>query len=222
MILDNVFYITIPEGNVKTIYQQSVKLWERAHIYGVSWAGGTSATMTRTDDAASFSNPTIGTGTTAGSSPFDNCYPWSEIVVETINSNVLVKIPKFWYKWSKSGSTMKLQIADKALPNFYVSPMHADRGDGIGERDYVYIGRYKCNSSYKSQAGYAPKFSISIDTARTNIKNLGTGFYQQDYASFWTLRMLFLVEWATWDGQSVLENTSNHGAISDYRTGKVA
>lgn len=219
MIFENLKSLTIPEGEVKSISSNNTILWQRPLIYGVSWDGGTSATMTRTDDAANFNTPVIGNGTTLGSSPFDNCYPWSEIKIVTDNGNVLVEIPKFWYKWTKSGSTMTLQISDKALPDFYVSPMHADRGDGIGERDVVYIGKYKCVSDYKSKAGYAPKVSMSIGTARTNIANLGTGYYQQDYASFWTIRMLFLVEWATWDSQSILQNTTDFNSLSDIVTG---
>lgn len=214
--------LSIPEGEVKCIHNSNnVLVWQRPKVYGVSWAGGTSATMVRTDDSANFSTPVIGTGTTAGSSPFDNCYPWSEMEVVNDGSNVLVSIPKFWYKWTKSGSTMKLQIADKQLPNFYVSPMHADRGDGVGERDVVYIGRYKCASDYRSKSGYAPKTSITLANARSSIAALGTGYYQQDYASFWTIRMLFLVEWATWDSQSVLQNTTDFSSLANVRTGGV-
>lgn len=222
MKLKNISYISIPEGKVKNIHFGEMKVFQRAHIYGVNWDGSTSATMSRTDDATSFISPVIGNGTTMGSSPFDNCYPWSKIQVKTINDNVLVEIPKFWYKWTKSGSAMKLQIADNPVQGFYVSPMHADRDDGKGERDIAYIGKYKCVSDYKSKAGYAPKTEISINTARTNIAALGTGYYQHDYAAFWTLRMLFLVEFATWDGQSVLQNTSNFGSISEIVTGGTA
>lgn len=222
MDLNNINSITIPQGAVKTITKDNVLLWKRPYVYGVSWDGGTSATMTRTDDAISFATPVIGKGTTKGSSPFDNCYPWSKIKTVTDNGNVLVEIPKFWYKWTKSGSAMKLQIADRKMQGYSVSPMHADRGDGKGERNVAYIGKYKCASDYKSKASVSPKFSITIGTARSNIKSLGTGYYQQDYASFWTLRMLFLVEWATWDSQSVLENTSNYENLSDYTTGKTA
>lgn len=222
MNLNNINEITIPQGKIKTITKDNILLWKRPYIYGVLWAGESSASMTRTDDSANFTSPVIGKGTTKGSSPFDTCYPWSEIKTVTDNGNVLVSIPKFWYKWTKSGSTMKLQIADRAIPNFYVSPMHADRGDGVGERDVAYIGKYKCASDYRSKVNSAPKTSISITTARTNIKALGTGYYQQDYASFWTLRMLFLVEWATWDSQSVLVNTTDFSTTSDIRTGKTA
>ena len=222
MNLNQMGYLTIPEGKVASISANGIKIWERAHIYGVSWAGGTSAAMTRTDDSAKFAQPVIGKGTTKGSSPFDNCYPWNKMNVVVDGSNTLVSIPKFWYKWGKSGSTQTLQIADKPVPGFYVSPMHADRGDGKGERDIAYIGKYKCSSSYSSASGQAPITSISIATARSKIKALGNGFYQQDYASFWTIRMLFLVEWATWDSQSVLENTTDFAAQGNIVTGKTS
>lgn len=218
--MNDVSTIKIPEGTVKTIHKDNVLLWKRPYIYGVSWAGGTSASMTRTDDAANFASPVIGKGSTKGSSPFDNCYPWNKMEVVSDGTNTWVSIPKFWYKWSKSGSTMKLQIADKAVPGFYVSPMHANRGDGKGERDIAYIGRYKCVYDYTSKNGYAPITSISIATARSKIKALGNGCYQQDYASFWTIRMLFLVEFATWDSQSILQNTVDFSSQSNIRTGK--
>lgn len=217
--LNQIYDVSIPEGKVNKISHNNVILWERAKIYGVKWAGGTSPSMTRTDDSINFSSPVIGVGTTEGSSPFDNCYPWSAIKIENIDGNVLVKIPKFWYKWTKNGASMTLQIADKPVSSFYVSPMHKDRGDGVGERDYAYIAKYKSASDYKSKSGATPKTSITIGTARTNITSLGIGYYQQDYASFWTIRMLFLVEWATWDSQSVLSNTSNFGSVSDIVTG---
>lgn len=222
MDFSNLQSLKISEGTVKSITVNGSIIWIRPHIYGVTWDGGTSATMTRTDDSKNFASPVIGTGTTKGSSPFDNCYPWKDIKTVTDNGNVLVSIPKFWYKWTKSGSAMTLQISDKKVYGFSVSPMHADRGDGKGERDIAYIGKYKCASDYKSKAGVAPKYSMTIGAARSGIKALGTGYYQQDYASFWTLRMLFLVEWATWDGQSVLENTSNFSATADIVTGKTA
>ena len=218
----NINAIKIPQGIVKNIKMNNMLLWKRPYIYGVSWSGGTSASMTRTDDSANFTSPVIGNGTTAGSSPFDNCYPWKDMKIVTKNGNTLVSIPKFWYKWTKSGSTMRLQISDRKVSGFNTSPMHADRGDGKGERDVAYIGKYKCASDYKSKAGVAPKTSITIGAARTGISALGSGYYQHDYASFWTLRMLFLVEWATWDSQSVLENTSNFASTSNIITGKTA
>lgn len=223
MNFENVISLSIPEGTCKYIYDKNnVLLWSRPKVYGVHWLGGTSPKMTRTDDSGSFNNPTIGKGSSSGSSPFDDCYPWNEIKIVNKDGNVLVSIPKFWYKWTKDGVEMKLQISDKPLPDFYTSPMHAARGDGVGERDVAYIGKYKCASDYKSKRGYAPKVSITIGSARTGIANLGNGYYQHDYAAFWTLRMLFLVEYATWDSQSVLENTTDFSSLANVVSGSTS
>lgn len=176
-------------------------------IYGVSWDKSSSTALSRTDDSATFVNPDpyVADGNHPGSSPFDNLMPWSGMVKETIDGNVLVKIPKFWYKITNTTNELKIQIADGPADGFKVSPAHQARNANESDRDYVYIGRYKCSSTdYKSQSGKTPKVSITRATARTSIKKLGTGYWQQDFAMFWTIRLLYLVEFANWNSQAVI------------------
>ena len=117
----------------------------------------------------------------------------------------LVAIPKFWYKWTKSGNSLKLQIADKQVDGFYTSPAHADRGDGKGERDVVYIGRYHCHTSnYKSQTGGDPKINIARSAARSSIHALGSTIWQSDIQLRMTIWMLYLVEFADWNTQKTI------------------
>lgn len=184
----------------------NVKLAYR-HIYGVVWDGTSTTVWSRTDEAASFVNPTpYRAGATNYGSPFDNLYPWSGMVrVTDAVAGELVAIPKFWYKWTKSGNSLKLQIADKETDGFHVSPAHADRGDGKGERDIVYIGRYHCNTNnYKSQSGVKPKANITRSTARTSIHNLGSNIWQSDIQMRMTIWMLYLVEFADWNSQKTI------------------
>ena len=191
-------------------------------IYGVEWAGTSSPAFTRTDDAASFADPQPYYAGMSGtpSSPFDSCMPWSGMeIVDDAEAGKLVKIPKFWYKWTRSGSSMKLQISDAEQPGFYVSPAHADRGDGSGERDYVYVGRYHCaTSTYKSTSGVVPANNLTRAQFRTNIHNLGTKIWQQDFAMWWTINMLYLVEFASWNSQAKIgggcsETTATSSAV---------
>ena len=184
----------------------NVKLAYR-HIYGVVWDGTSTTVWSRTDEAASFVNPTpYRAGATSYGSPFDNLYPWSGMVrVTDAVAGELVAIPKFWYKWTKSGNSLKLQIADKETEGFHVSPAHADRGDGKGERDIVYIGRYHCNTNnYKSQSGVKPKANITRSAARTGIHNLGSNIWQSDIQMRMTIWMLYLVEFADWNSQKTI------------------
>jgi hypothetical protein len=124
---------------------------------------------------------------------------------------------------------LKIQISDSAQEGFKVSPAHQARNANESDRDYVYIGRYKCSSTdYKSVTGKSPKVNITRDAARTAIKALGTGFYQQDFAMFWTTRMLYLVEYANWNSQAAIgygcgnnSSVQNTGASDNmtYHTG---
>lgn len=177
-------------------------------IYGVEWDGSSSPAWTRTDDAASFSDPQPYYSGMSGtpSSPFDDLMPWSGMVIEEDAAlGTLVKIPKFWYKWTRSGASMKLQVSDgeQTETGWHVSPAHADRGDGTGERDYVYVGRYHCAAStYKSTSGVLPQVNMTRDAARTAISALHAKAWQYDFAMWWTINMLYLVEFANWNSQA--------------------
>ena len=191
-----------------TITVDTVKIYSVTlayiHIYGVLWDGTSTTALSRTDDAAGFTNPVpYIAGATNYSSPFDNLQPWAGMVrTADATAGALVAIPKYWFKWTKSGNSMKLQIADKAIAGFSVSPAHADRGDGSGERDMVYVGRYHCDSSYKSVTGASPKVSITRASARSSIHAVGSTIWQYDFAMYWTIMMLYLVEFADWNSQA--------------------
>ena len=185
------------------------KLWavKRVHIYGVEWDWdtGNSTSGTRTDDAALFADPNPAVNNGSGSSPFDNLYPWSGMVKETRTGGVMVKEPKYWYKWTKTGKKLKLQIADGPVEGFHVDPVNMDRGDGLGELDFSYIGRYHCASgTYKSETNKAQQTNITRSQARSNIHNLGSNIWQMDFAQMWYVGMLFLVEFADWNGQTAI------------------
>ena len=174
------------------------------HIYGVSWNGTETTAWTRTDDAADFSAPVpYLSGASNYGSPFDNLMPWSGMQISDRTAGKMVSIPKFWYKIEQtSGNGMKIQIADSEAEGFHVSPAHMDRGDGKGERDVVYIGRYHCASDYKSKTGVKPVASITRSSARTSIHSLGSNIWQMDFAMRFTLWLLYIVEFADWNSQA--------------------
>ena len=185
-------------------------------IFGAEWAGTSSPVWTRTDDAALFTDPVAAVNNGNGSSPFDTIMPWAGMVREERTGGTMVKIPKYWYKWTRDGAKMKLQITpDEATAQangFFTAPAHADRGDGKGERDFVYVGAYHCASDYKSKTGVAPVASITRATARTNINNLGSTIWQYDYVMYWTIMMLYLVEYANWNSQAVIGYGCGNGS----------
>lgn len=203
-----------------------------SNVYGVEWAGTLATTLARTDRSANFPEPNPYYAGMSGtpSSPFDNLMPWAGMVrVSDPEAGELVAIPKFWYKMQTIGNGLKLQIADGQVDGFLVSPAHADRGDGKGERDIVYVGRYHCHTSnYKSQTGDKPKAYITRSTARSGIHALGSTIWQFDIAMRQTIQMLYLVEFANWNSQEKIgygcgnnSDIENMGATDDmpYHTG---
>lgn len=200
-------------------------------IYGVTWNYNNPASqLTRTDASALFSDPQPAVNNGTGSSPFDNIMPWSGMqIVEDAEVGTLVSIPKFYYKWTQESSNRILRISPQPQEGFFVSPAHADRGDGVGERDVVYVGRYHCSDvDYKSNTGVLPKGSMTRADFRTNIHALGSDIWQNDFAMFWTIRMLYLVEYADWNSQAKIgygcgsgSSKANEGATDamQYHTG---
>lgn len=202
------------------------------HIYGVEWDGTASRVWSRTDDAANFTNPVpyYGNITSEPSSPFDNRMPWAGMTVEERTGGTMVKIPKFWYKLTQDGDSIQVKITNVAAEGYHVSPAHMDRGDGGGERDVVYIGRYHCGTGYKSVAT-SPLNNITRATARTSIHNLGSNIWQMDFAIRFTIWLLYIVEFANWDSQYVIGAGGGNGNSKEimgytdsmpYHTGTMA
>ena len=193
---------TTTETVAATAYKDYAVELAYVHIYGASWDGTSTTKWSRTDEAAEFTDPVpYVAGASKYGSPFDTLQPWAGMVKSERTGGTMVSIPKFWYKLTQNGRGMSIQIADRAVEGYSVSPAHMDRGDGHGERDVVYIGRYHCNGTYKSGTG-SPKTNMTRSSARANIHGLGSAIWQSDFAMRFTLWLLYIVEFADWNSQA--------------------
>ena len=200
-------------------------------VYGVDFTNmATTSKCTRTDAAANFADPQPAVPGGTGSSPFDNIMPWAGMVRSTDpNAGEVVAIPKFYFKWETDGTKATgLKISMTKLNDFKTSPAHMDRGDGKGERDVIYVGRYHSCSTNKSTTGQMPKNNITRSNARTAAHSLGSNVWQFDFATRVTIWMLYLVEFADWNSQAKIgygcgnnSSTENVGASDSmqYHTG---
>ena len=175
-------------------------------VYGIRWDGTASTACVRTDDSSVLDEPvSYVAGMAAGEygSPYDEIQPWASMhIVEDAAAGTLVAIPKFWYKLSiAADKSIEIKIAAYPEEGFKVSPAHMDRGDGKGEREVVYIGRYHCGDGYKSMTGVNPMASKTRAAFRSGIHGLGDDIWQNDIATRITLWLLYLVEYADWDSQ---------------------
>lgn len=169
-------------------------------IYGISRdITSSSPTWAREDDAVG-KTATASVGTVAGSSDFDSCYPWSEIKRETLSTgDVMVKIPKFWFRRYREGNIEHIKIADKSTIGFTLHP--AFKHGGV-ECDHIYVGAYKTSSDNKSVSISGLQISKTRAIMRSNAKNKGTGWSLIDISTLSAIQMLMLVEFADNNMQS--------------------
>ena len=199
--------VTISDGtNTKTdtvdLVADYTKALSLVKIYGIYRdITASSPAWAREDDAVGMT-ATASVGTVAGSSDFSNCYPWSGIQRETLSTgDVMVKIPKFWFRRYRDGNIEHIKIADKVVDGFTLHPAfnHADV-----EKDYLYVGAYETSSNNKSVSGAIRQSSQTRATFRTNAKAKGAGWGLIDIAALSAIQILILVEFATNDVQTAI------------------
>ena len=192
-------------------------------IYGIYRdITASSPAWAREDDAVG-KTATASVGTVAGHSDFDSCYPWSGIQRETLSTgDVMVKIPKFWFRRYREGNIEHIKIADKAMDGFTLHP--AFNHSGV-ETDCIYVGAYKTSRNNKSVSGAAPQANQTRATFRSNAKAKGSGWSLCDVAVLSAIQMLMLVEFATNNMQSAIGRgycDSNSAAIKTGSCDSVA
>lgn len=186
-------------------------------IYGISRdTKATSPAWARTEMAVGMT-ATASIGTSAGESDFDNCMPWKGIVRETLSTgDVMVKIPKFWFRRYREGDIEHIKIADKATEGFTLHPLFNHGGK---ESECAYVGAYKTSSNNKSVSKASPTVEKTRAAMRSDAKNKGSGWSLIDIAAQSAIQMLILVEFATNNVQTAIgrgycDKTSNGARIN--------
>lgn len=148
---------------------------------------------------------------TPASGFFDDHPVWGGIEDVTLDSQAMVKIPKFYVKRATltTGTYSGKEgwwISDQPADGFHLHPAFMSGG---AELDQVYVGKYQASSDgtyLKSVSGVAPVVSISLATAqsRAAARNTGgvTGFMLWSIYHLGAIQWLYLVEKATMDSQT--------------------
>lgn len=235
-----------------------VRVESLTSVFGVSWdSSNPSTALTRltkandpnklvTVDITTEPVPAVGTG--SGSSPFDSYMPWMGMeeynIINTsgkvlnkkgesgftrtnISVPVMVKIPEFYYKIEKSGSIFRYYVADGPVDGLSLHP-------GSGDN---YLARYEAGEASSgtlgfilaSYSGTTPSVSKTRSTFRDYARNMASGFQLRDIAAWCAYDLLYLVEYADWEGQKkiaqgLVNNPSvNKTGLTDamvYHTGR--
>jgi len=144
--------------------------------------------------------------------------------------DVCVEFQKFYYK--RDGSHLNdashpyedLLISNKPLDGFVVDPAHADRGDGAGVRDKIYVGAYTANAEYRSVSGDWSKRGVRRATFRSGILARGAQYHLWDIATLSMIQILYKIAVANLNSQKQIGDgfswsKNNHyvpSGVSDY------
>ncbi|WP_195985391.1 hypothetical protein [Clostridium sp. D33t1_170424_F3] len=195
-----------------------------ARKFGVRWYKNQSTTtLTRLHDAVGKTFKASVGSTTAGSSGFDNEPIYKDIKLCNVvngkvtayygepgfsrtpsSGDVMVEIPRYYYKIEETSTYRDFIISDQPLDGFLFSPRHAPHSGNANGYEKIYVSAYTLNSSYRSVSGNSSVVSITRATARTGCKGRGNGYYLYDFATYWTIALLYLIEVADWNSQNVI------------------
>ena len=211
------------EDKVQLVEDPSCEL-PVSKIYGVRFNNATVGT--RTDDAEGLTY-TVNTSTIT--SDFDTAEIYNEIEDYTdTDGNIYVKIPRFYIKKTKSeGNIWTYQISkDRQDIGYYLPESFRNHTNG-DILDYVLIGKYNAslnNTKLESKSGTSPLVSQNINTFRTYAKNNGPSYQLIDIHALDLIQVLFYVEFATLDSQSIMYGYANGNAsvISSGTTNSVS
>ena len=210
-------------ANVVNLKETPVKVV----MYGLEWNQTTDAYQ-RLSDAEE-----LEVGVSVGGSPivsdFDDCFPWSETkrcnlsdggVVNAYygdplyeedgsNGQVMVEIPKFWYKAendTENDNIYRWHIANCRAEEFEIHPAFVRNGV---EKDYIYFSAYEGNVAsnvMRSIAGVQPSTSTNVPGTIVNFRGYaqarGTGWEIQDFQSTTAIQLLYLIEFADFNTQT--------------------
>lgn len=220
--------------------------------YGVRWKGTSSTVCERLGDAVGLTAKAHKGSTESVDNDFDNIYPWSDIKTCNIdvdgnvlaylgepsfardgtNGDVMVEIPKFYYKRVKTGIVEEIWICGTKLPGYELHPLFIDNGKEVSK---VFHSVYNA-SSYTDEAdskvklqsitGVQPRTRTTRANFRTYARNKGDIWGIEDISCVNALQLLYLVEYANTHSQSVLGSgadslsyTANHKALEETTNG---
>lgn len=178
-----------------------------AAIYGVSWDGSSTPTLTRTDDSVGW---TCEAGVDAGvvTNDADSAEIFGEIVdVDDLGDGyAYVRIPKFYIRKTATGAARTWQITKGAQGDGYLPACFWDFDNEV-ELDYVYVGKYPGDidgGKLRSVAATYPTINTNIVNFRTAAQANGAGYQQLDVHVMDLLQVLMIIEFATLDLQSIM------------------
>lgn len=128
------------------------------------------------------------------------------------NGQVMVRVPKFWWKLTPvvpiTQPIYSPSIAAQSKAGYAVHPAFAGRAADGGDLDFICIGAYDAGydgvSKLTSISGTFPHVSATRAQCRTRARARGANWAQMDFLAASAIQLLYLIEYANWDGQAMI------------------
>ena len=143
----------------------------------------------------------------------------SAAIIDGTDGNVMVEIPKFWYKYENVGGVHKWLISDAAQTGYEVHPAFIRGGVEKSFRYYCAYQGYTLSTKLISGSGRVPTASKTRATFRTEAAANGTGWSQIDWNLLIAVQLLYLVEYANFNTQAMLGQGITSGSVYTAVTG---
>lgn len=158
-------------------------------------------------------------------------------VLDGSDGQVMVEIPKFYFKYVGDTNTRTWYLSDLPASGYEVHPAFLVGGV---EKSFIYVGAYEASVEAAGARGQTTHaltgYNLGSDQLasvsgfhgvtygqrsefRTVAANRGSGWHQIDWLTNWAVQLLFMAEYADMHSQSVLsQGVSNWGSSnwSDY------
>lgn len=253
LILDGKTYYRTGVYSSGNVVWTEFETTEKIKEYGVRWAGTSSTSCERLGDSVGLvANAYKGSTDTTVVNDFDNIYPWSgmkrcnvnesgdilayegdpNFKLDGTNGDVMVEIPKFYYKRTKAGTVEEWWICGIKLPGYELHPLFIDNGKEVSK---VFHSVYNASSftdetdnkvKLQSITGVQPRVRTTRANFRTYARNKGAIWGIEDISCVNALQLLYLVEYANTHSQSALGSgadylsyTANHKALEETTNG---
>ena len=143
----------------------------------------------------------------------------SAAIIDGTDGNVMVEIPKFWYKYENVGGVHKWSISDVAQTGYEVHPAFIRGGVEKSFRYYCAYQGYTLSTKLISGSGRVPTASKTRAAFRTEAAANGTGWSQIDWNLLIAVQLLYLVEYANFNTQAMLGQGITTGDVYTAVTG---
>ena len=141
-------------------------------------------------------------------------------VLTGADGNVMVEVPKFWYKHTLVGDTHEWWVSNTPLEGYSVHPWFLEGGV---ERPFRYYRAYiptNVGGKLRSISGSTPTRNQTRSTFRTQARANGTGWELCSWNAVNAIQILFLTEYCTFNTQAVLGTGNDTGSDYGITTGQ--